>query len=176
MIPSRSPGERDAQAGFTYIGVLILLAIIALTATGGLQVGAVMQRRAAEESLLDIGGEFRAALKSYAKATPAGLPTAPRSLQDLLRDPRFPNPVRHLRKVYFDPMTGKQDWALVFSPDGMGILGIHSRSTGRPIKIGNFPPAYQSFQDSKSYAEWIFALPPAVPTVPVATPAPASAK
>ena len=176
MTTSRSCPKHDPQAGFTYIAVLILLAILALTAIGGLQVGAVMQRRAAEESLLDIGGEFRAALKSYAAATPAGLPTVPASLQDLLRDPRFPNPKRHLRKLYFDPMTGKQDWALVLTLDGTGILGIHSRSTAQPIKIGNFPPAYQSFENKKSYTEWVFTQPPRVPTGPVAGPPPTIAK
>jgi type II secretory pathway pseudopilin PulG len=174
MMPSRSAPERDPQAGFTYVAVLIALAIMALAATGAVQVGAVMQRRAAEERLLDIGEEFRVALTSYAKATPAGLPTTPHSLQDLLRDPRYPQAKRHLRKIYFDPMTGQQSWGFVSTLDGTGIVGIHSLSTARPIKIGNFPPAYQSFQDKESYTEWVFLPKPTVPTVPVAVRPPAT--
>jgi len=173
----RSPDRQHrSEAGFAYISVLIALAVIALTAIGGLQVGAVMQRRAAEESLLDIGHQFRAALKSYAAATPAGLPTAPPSLQDLVRDPRYPNPKRHLRRIYFDPMTGKQSWGLLKTPDGTGILGVFSLSTGRPIKVGNFLADDQAFQNRKSYAEWLFMPARAGQAVPAPMPPPAIAK
>jgi type II secretory pathway pseudopilin PulG len=172
---SRDP-QRRSEAGFTYIAVLIALAIIALTAIGGAQVGAVMQRRAAEQSLLDVGHEFRAALNSYAMATPAGLPTAPKSLQDLVRDPRYPKPKRHLRKVYFDPMTGSQTWGLLKTPDGTGIIGIFSLSTGHPIKVGNFLPADQLFQNKKSYSEWVFMPGPTARAAPAPVPTPAPPK
>lgn len=172
MAASRAPCP--AEAGFTYIAVLILLAVIALIAIGGLQVGAVMQRRAAEESLLDIGHAFRAALTSYAMATPAGLPTTPATLDDLVRDPRYPKPKRHLRRVYADPMTGSRVWGLLKTPDGAGIMGVFSLSTGHPIKIGNFLPADQAFQNKKSYSEWVFVPAPTVRRQPVPVAAPTS--
>jgi len=170
MAPSHAHPKGSPEAGFTYIAVLIALAISAVTAIGGLQIGSVMQRRAAEESLLDIGHQYRAALKSYAKATPAGQPTYPKTLQDLVRDPRFPNPVRHLRKIYFDPMTGTETWGLLKTPDGTGIIGIFSQSTGRPIKVGNFLAVDQAFQNKKSYTEWVFMQAPNLRPAPLPVP------
>ncbi len=69
------------SAGFTYIGLLIALALIALAATATVQGGALLQRRQAEEELLVVGREFRNALQSYANATPAGQKRYPPSLQ-----------------------------------------------------------------------------------------------
>ena len=63
-------------------------------------------------------------LVSYANATPNGQVRVPRSLQDLLKDPRYPNPHRHLRKRYADPITGKDEWGTVPSLDGTGIIGV----------------------------------------------------
>jgi type II secretory pathway pseudopilin PulG len=144
------------QSGFTYLGVLITVAMISLIATATLQVGSIAQRRVAEEELLAIGTEFRAALLSYAESTPAGHLRSPKSLEDLLKDKRFSQTRRHLRKIYVDPLTGKAEWGLVMAPDGSGIIGIYSLSEDKPIKIGNFEPLYQSFSDKPSYRYWVF--------------------
>jgi type II secretory pathway pseudopilin PulG len=149
--------ERHA-GGFTYVGLLIMLAIIAVAATATLQLGAIAQRREAEEELLAIGSEFRNALLSYAVATPAGQPTAPQTLDDLLKDPRYPTPRRHLRKLYGDPLTGKAEWGVMHTLDGKGIAGVYSLSTQRPIKIGNFAPEFQTFTGKDTYAGWVFQI------------------
>lgn len=142
--------------GFTYIGALILVALISLAATATVQLGSITERRAAEEELLAIGAEFRQALTSYARATPPGHKQWPSSLEDLLKDRRLPVPMRHLRKLYADPLTGKQEWGVILAPDGSGIVGIHSLSESRPIKIGNFEPGLQHFEDKSSYRQWVF--------------------
>ena len=142
--------------GFAYLSLLISIAIIGVAAAATLQLGSILQRRAAEEELLAIGNEFRRALISYSSATPAGQPSVPPTLQALLKDPRYPNIRRHLRKLYFDPLTGSQQWGTVMSIDGKGIVGIYSLSTAKPIKIGNFDLAYQYFEDKTSYADWVF--------------------
>jgi type II secretory pathway pseudopilin PulG len=147
---------RRAQGGYAYLALLIAIAIIGVSAAGAAQLGAIYQRRMAEEELLAIGGEFQRALLSYAVATPLGQPTQPRTFDELLRDPRYPNVVRHLRKLYADPMTGRADWALVKSPDGQTIVGIHSSSKGHPIKLSHFPGEFQGFNDKGSYADWVF--------------------
>jgi len=136
-----------------------LLAIIAIASAATLQVGSVVHRHAAEEELLEIGTEFRSALVSYANATPPGQARLPHSLQDLLRDPRYPNLQRHLRKLYADPITGKAEWGTVLAQNGTGIIGIHSLSEAPPIKIGNFDPSFQGFSGKTSYREWVFVLP-----------------
>lgn len=157
---------RRGEAGFTYLGLMIALAVIGVAAAGTLQLGAVMQRRTAEEQLLDVGTEIRAALKSYGEATPSGLPRSPRSLQELVRDPRFPNPRRYLRKLYPDPMTGSTKWGLMLSPEGF-ILGVYSLSREKPIKVANFPQIYRSFTEQTSYAKWVFTPAQLVPVPPL---------
>ena len=157
----RSPSNR----GFAYLSLLITIAIIGVAAAATLQLGSILQRRAAEEELLAIGSEFRRALISYSSATPAGQPSVPPTLQALLKDPRYPNIRRHLRKLYFDPLTGSQQWGTVMSIDGKGIVGIYSLSTAKPIKIGNFETQFLNFTDKTSYADWVFmAVMPVLPT------------
>ena len=87
-MPNGRGDKPVAQTGFTYIGLLIALVIIGLASTATLQLGSVLQRRNAEAELLEIGADFQQALEHYARATPLGQPTAPKSLQDLLKDPR----------------------------------------------------------------------------------------
>ncbi|MGZ3254992.1 MAG: type II secretion system protein [Burkholderiaceae bacterium] len=147
------------SSGFTYIGLLIMIAIISLAATATLQVGAVQERRAAEEELLEIGAEYSQALASYATASPPGQKRSPGTLQDLLRDRRFPTPRRHLRKIYADPITGKTEWGLVMAPDGSGIIGIYSLSNAQPIKIANFDTPNENFAKKTSYRFWVFKSP-----------------
>jgi len=83
---------------------------------------------------------------SYLSATPAKQPSYPPSLKALLKDPRYPNIRRHLRKLYVDPLTGSQQWGTMMSIDGKGIIGIYSLSTAKPIKIGNFETQFLRFK------------------------------
>jgi type II secretory pathway pseudopilin PulG len=149
-----------SDSGFTYLGLLILVGVIGMAAAATLQLGSVLQRRAAEEELLAIGMEFRNALISYANATPVGQTRAPRSLQDLLKDPRYPNPRRHLRKLYADPITGNEEWGTIDAVDGTGIIGIHSLSDAKPIQVDNFAAVFQHFAGKASYLDWIFMIDP----------------
>jgi type II secretory pathway pseudopilin PulG len=157
---------RMRQHGFTYLGLLILVATIGIASAATLQVGSALQRRAAEEELLEIGAELRNALISYANATPAGQKRAPASIQDLLKDPRYPGVKRHLRKLYADPLTGKEEWGIVEAIDGSGIVGFYSLSGAQPIKIDKFDPVFQDFAGKSSYQEWRFVILPQL-NVPV---------
>ena len=149
------PSLRAVAAGFTYIGLLILLAIISIGATATVQLGAVTQRRSAEEELLHIGRQFRAALASYQNSTPGGMPRLPKELIDLTKDPRQPVLRRHLRHIPIDPITGKAEWGVVRTPDGF-VEAIHSPSKARPLKIANFEPDFAAFEGSQKYSEWEF--------------------
>jgi type II secretory pathway pseudopilin PulG len=150
-------GERPrAAGGFTYVGLVILVAIIGLVAATTVRVGVTLQRAQAERDLLHIGEQFSNALKSYAAATPAGQPRQPATLKELLKDPRFPGTRRHLRKVFVDPMTGKAEWGILYLGESKGILGIYSLSTAQPIKISNFPARFQAFNGKQKISEWVF--------------------
>ena len=144
------------DGGFTYLSVIIVVAIIGLVAAASLKLGATVQRSRAEQQLLVIGGAFSDALQSYADATPAGQPPQPPSLKELLRDPRFPTPRRHLRKIFVDPMTGKADWGIVYLGGTTGVMAVYSLSDARPVKIGNFPARFQSLAGKRKISEWRF--------------------
>lgn len=146
-------------AGFTYLGLIVLVALIGLATAATLKAGAVLQRGAAEQDLLDVGAEFADALASYAAATPAGQPPQPPSLQELLKDPRFPYVRRHLRKVFFDPVTGRADWGIVYltgDSGERGIIAVHSLSAARPVKQANFEARFADFEHKLYLSDWKF--------------------
>ena len=150
-----SVSRRDSAAGFTYLGLLISVAIIGVVSVAAAALGSIAQRRSAEEELLFVGSQYRAALKSYYDMTPLGGNPYPLSLQGLLKDPRYPNVVRHLRKIYVDPITGRADWLLQMAPGGE-IMGISSASTRQPIKVAQFAEPFEAFAGKKHYSEWVF--------------------
>ncbi|MDM5179428.1 type II secretion system protein [Massilia sp. DJPM01] len=154
-----STGRRPPRAGgFTYLGLIILVTIVGLVGAASLKVGALMQRAAAEEELLDIGAAFSDALRSYAAATPPGQPQQPPSLQELLKDPRFPNPRRHLRKIFVDPITGKAEWGIMYLTDKQGVLGVYSLSNAQPLKVGNFDARFLNMENKTRFSDWKFTL------------------
>lgn len=149
---------RASQRGFTYLGLIILVAIIGLVGAASLKIDALLQRAAAEEALLDIGAAFSDALRSYAAATPPGQPQQPPTLQELLKDPRFPNPRRHLRKIFVDPMTGKAEWGIMYLGDKAGVLGVYSLSSAKPLKVGNFDPRFLNMENKEHVSDWKFTM------------------
>ncbi|MGZ8294261.1 MAG: type II secretion system protein [Telluria sp.] len=142
--------------GFTYIGLIVLLAILGLVGAAGMKTGSLMQRAAAEEELLEIGAAFSDALRSYAAATPKGQPVQPPNLQALLRDPRFPEVRRHLRKIFVDPVTGKAEWGVMTMGDNGGVTGVYSLSAARPLKVANFDVRFVNFERKEHLSDWKF--------------------
>lgn len=151
-------GRRKEHRGFTYVSMIVLVFIVGLTAAMSVKLGALLNRRNAESELLMTGTTFIEALSSYADATEPGQPRSPNSLEELLRDPRFPGTRRHLRQIYVDPMTGTRDWGLVRNPENSRIIGVFSQSGDKPIKLDNFGPAYQHFKNKSRISEWRFSV------------------
>lgn len=146
------------QAGFTYLGLIIFVAIIGMVGAATLKVGSLLQRAAAEEELLEIGAAYSAALDSYAAATPRGASPVPPSLQELLKDPRSLAVRRHLRKIYVDPLTGKAEWGVDYLGGGTtGVVAIHSLSDAKPLKITNFDRRFRGLDNREKISEWRFA-------------------
>jgi len=145
------------SGGFTYMSVLFLVAIMAggLALTGDVWHTAGMREKEAE--LLFVGNQYRKAIERYYLSGPQR--QYPRSLEDLLKDPRQPSTVRYLRKLYPDPITGKE-WVIVKAPDG-GILGVHSVSEETPFKTANFKLRDRTFEGVQKYSEWKFVFQPA---------------
>ncbi len=164
--------------GFTYIALLIAIALAGavLGAVGSLW--STDSRREREKELLFAGDQFRKAIGAYYAEAPAGQPHKfPAKLDDLLNDKRWPTTRRHLRKIFVDPMTGTRDWLLVRAAD-QTIIGVYSGATETPIKQANFPDEYTQFESAKSYKDWQFVwkqsatpvAPGAAGTAPAPTP------
>lgn len=138
-----------SQRGFTYVMVLAAIVIIGVligvaraTTWRSLQVDR-------EAELLFRGKAYRKAIAAFYQSNGA----YPRSLEDLLQDPRTPSK-RYLRSLYPDPMT-KGDWNLVRASGG-GVAGVASASSAEPLKRANFPREFEKFSGAKTYSEWIF--------------------
>lgn len=161
--------------GFTYIGLLILIAVLGIGLAGTGVVFSRQAQRAKETELLFAGDQIRHAIARYYQKSPAGAKRLPETLEDLLLDQRYPATQRYLRRVYRDPMIGTKAWELVRAPDG-GIIGVHSGSRKKPLKNDNFPAGYEDFRDRTSYIDWkfVYAIPAEEPVLSGTAPGGAS--
>jgi type II secretory pathway pseudopilin PulG len=148
--------SRHAQRGFTYLGLLLSVALTGAGLAGAGSVWSVHAQRERELELLFAGDQYRRAITAYYNEVPQGQSHRfPRRLEDLLQDKRWPTMKRHLRRLYIDPMTGSAEWATVVAPDG-GILGVYSRSEAVPLKRHGFGRYYTDFEDAATLQDWRF--------------------
>lgn len=147
-------GLSGRQQGFTYMGALVLIVLMgsALAAVG--QVWSTVGKRERELQLIWVGTQYAQALRSYYRSG-TGVAQYPQSLDELLEDHRYPTIMRHIRRLYPDPMTNSDDWGLTTSVDGR-ITGVYSLSKDAPLKTANFPPQWQEFESMTRYADWRF--------------------
>jgi type II secretory pathway pseudopilin PulG len=147
--------DLQPERGFTYIGVLVLVALMGIALAAAGQAWHTLQKREKERELLFIGQQFRLALNRYAKHTPGQVRRAPLRLEELLQDPRSPGVRRYLRKIYVDPTTGDSEWGLITGPGGE-IYGVHSLSKDEPLKKSGFALADRNFEGAAKYSDWVF--------------------
>ncbi|WP_137719070.1 type II secretion system protein [Methylobacillus flagellatus] len=147
----------STQHGFSYFGVLFTVTLVSLALVGTALVSSVQQQRQKERALLFIGQQYLDAIGSYYHASPGGFKQYPRSLDDLLRDTRYPGIKRHLRQPWPDPMLLAGHWQLIRNRQG-GIVGIQSLSTATPLKQGGFSRQLlaQRLSGKKRYMDWRF--------------------
>lgn len=117
--------SRHRQQGFTFLWVIVAIAILDIGLLAVSEVWVTTARRQKLAELDWIGAQFTQAIGSYYYATPAGNKAYPPSMEDLIEDHRYLTIRRHLREIYRNPFTGAADWQLVMSPRG-GILGIRA--------------------------------------------------
>lgn len=147
-------GNRTGRLGVQGAALLVLLVVLGLLAIGQAvvqELWSVARQRERERSLLFVGEQYRRALVSYARLTPAGAPPHPARLEELLEDRRFPRPVAHLRQLWPDPFTGQADWQLVSV--GGRIVGVHSRAT---IAVYQPPPGWTETTREAQARDWRF--------------------
>jgi type II secretory pathway pseudopilin PulG len=159
---------------------VVLLALLLTLALGGIalmatvDVWSLARQRLQEEELLFVGDQYRRAIQRYYFSAPQGTGRAlPASLEDLLEDNRFPVPVRHLRRLYPDPITGSTEWGVLRL--GERVAGVYSLSETAPVKRAGFAPGYEQFGDQAAYRDWVFAVSPSGEPLTVIPPKSAAA-
>lgn len=133
---------------------MFIVAMLAATASMASVLWSTVQQRANERELVFAGRQFEAAIERYRQRSQGPTQRYPRRLEDLLRDDRAVQPVRHLRRVYLDPMTGRPEWGLIRDADG-GIVGVHSLSERKPM-AGTLVGASLQADGASTYREWRF--------------------
>lgn len=152
--------QKSRQQGFTYLGLLLLLALLAGLSALTLELSTTAVQRKNEVELIAIGEEFNHAFEHYYRSATTGKPAWPGKLEDLVSDPRFPNTVRHLRRIYPNPLNGKAQWGLIPAPGG-GIMGVFVIADGKPIRHPrNVLPSLIKNKSENPYAEWRFGYDP----------------
>lgn len=149
---------------------MVLVVTLGVAAEAASTLGSHELQAEREAELWFRGLAYRRAVKSYYDA--ASPHVLPRTLADLLRDPRFPLR-RHLRALYPDPFMrpdGEEGWRVLHGDDG-GIIGVASQGQDEPLRLVNLPQGFQAFAGSRKYAdmEFVFIPPPATAPAAVAT-------
>ncbi|MGM9491325.1 type II secretion system protein [Ideonella sp. YS5] len=112
-----------AQRGFTYLGLLLAIALLGIGMVAASEVWVTTARRQRMEQLEWVGQQYVQAIGSYYENSPGQVKTYPTALEDLLEDRRFAFTRRHLRQFYANPFSGVADWELVRAAGG-GIRGV----------------------------------------------------
>lgn len=141
------------------MGLMIALAIASYGTVLIAQSWADASQRQREQELLDVGLQYRLAIESYVQKSPNGQRQWPAQLRDLVSDPRFPYTVRHIRKLWRDPMAPDQDWGVVRT--AAGIVGVYSQAPGKPFRSANFDVRLSALGPAQTYSEWKFVWGPA---------------
>lgn len=155
VLAQRLSRRNDGRhGGYALIAALIAVALVSLATLMAVEPAQTDARRERERELLFVGEQYRSALMSYFAIRAAGGQQFPKTLDDLVEDKRQLVTVRHLRRIYRDPMTNEADWVL--EKQGDRIVGVHSRSMEAPLKHAGFPAAEHGFAEAKTYAAWRF--------------------
>jgi type II secretory pathway pseudopilin PulG len=153
----RRPARR--ARGIVLVALLLAMLLAAVLTMSAAETWATGVRREREVELLFAGAQYRTAIRRYYYAAPNGQPrTLPTRLEDLLEDRRYPVPVRHLRRLYPDPITGSAEWGLALA--GGRIAGVYSNSDDKPLRQAGFEPTNASFEGRAAYKEWVFMFVP----------------
>lgn len=149
---------RRRQAGFTYLWLLAAIAVLAIGMSLVGPMWAEQVQRERETELLRVGVAYARAIEHYYRMQPQGSQQLPHSIDDLLLDPRFAVPVRHLREAYTDPLVPGQPMQLVHGAAGE-LRGVASDSDATPLMKSSWTDGRHSLPaatPATRYRDWIF--------------------
>ncbi|CAI1710253.1 Uncharacterised protein [Serratia ficaria] len=143
------------EGGFSYLLLLAWLSVLALMMLRSEEHLHAQWRQEREAQLLFAGDQIRAAIDSYRK-NPNGGACFPLDFQQLLSDSRGGRTEYRLRRLYRDPLTGRQEWGMIYDSQQRWV-GVYSQGKGEPLKKNGFATRYdEHFKNAKSYADWQF--------------------
>jgi len=142
------------RSGFTYLAALMMVMVMGIMLGVVGQLWKTVMKREQEAELIFRGRQYKDAITRWYKPTGGRQPTPLRKLDDLLSDPNSLTTVRYLRKLYTDPITGK-DWTIINEPN-KGITGVASTSEAKPLKTGGFPDDLADLSGKTRYSDWLF--------------------
>jgi type II secretory pathway pseudopilin PulG len=151
----RRGDHRGVERGFTYVWVMAALAVMGVMLAAVGTSWAEETRREREQDLIRAGAAYARAIASYRASSPGSVAMAPRQLEHLVLDDRFPRPRRHLRQLYADPVEPDQAWGLITDADGR-IQGVYSRSERAPLKQVAFDVDGIVLPAASRYSDWKF--------------------
>lgn len=125
VIRSSAPAAmrgRDQQ-GFTYLWVLVAVALIGVGLAATTEVWATTARRDRLAQADWAGAQYAQAIGSYYESSPGLAKSYPNSLEELLDDRRGTVVRRHLRAMYRNPFSNDGAWELVRGGDSR-ISGV----------------------------------------------------
>jgi type II secretory pathway pseudopilin PulG len=160
------PAVRNDR-GFTYLMALMIIMIMGIMLGMVGETWKTIMQREREEELLFRGTQIMDAIERWNKGA-NHVKTPLRELKDLVQDPRTLTTTRYLRRLYNDPMTGK-DWNVITDPN-LGITGVASTSQGKPLKVGGFPAGLEFLEKKEKYSDWLFVTGQQKPGVPTTQP------
>ena len=153
---------RPPESGLMLLALLVAIAVAGLLSYRAFEVWATLVEREKEGDLLYVGDQYVQAIQRYYFAMPAAARELPDTLDVLVKDDRFPVPLRHLRELYEDPMQPGAGWGLVRA--GTKIVGVYSTSQRAPLKKAGFEGSHEGFSTARSLQDWKFLFrPPAMP-------------
>lgn len=161
VIKSAYMGHRimNGDNGFTYPAALLLILIVSVSLMVVQKQWSTIVDRDKEKELFFRAEQIVSAIESYYQKSSSQSQKYPRDFKVLIKDNRFPGTVRHLRKMFKDPITSNGDWGVIYDGRG-GIKGVYSKSSKKPFKTKNFPDEYKTFENKRRYSDWKFVYEP----------------
>lgn len=147
--------SRAGQAGFTYIALLVVLAVtsVGLAAVGPLW--AQSSHRDREEDVLRLGALYAAAIVHYHRSPCGSVRELPRSLEDLVLDTRGGCKERHLRRLYPSPWRDGSGWRPIFGAEGR-VIGVYLASEKDVLRRTPIELRWLRLSAAQRYSDWQF--------------------
>lgn len=124
------------SSGFSYLAMLLLIAVLSVALTKTYERTDTIAKREKEKELFFVGNQYKQAIMNYYNQSPGGFKELPKSIDDLLRDARFVETKRHLRRRFMDPITGEH--FSVMLDENKRIKGVASTSSAEILQMALF--------------------------------------